>query len=63
MKRFFSGMALVCLLSVSGLAGEIPVPPGPPPDCQENCTQSTTVVPISPVPVWVIEILLTIIRP
>lgn len=43
MKRFFSASLLVCMLSITSLAGEIPVGPGVVCEtncCQTNCTQA-----------------------
>lgn len=59
MKRSLPVLVLVCLLAVPVLAGDIPIPPAPPP-CTENCPQQATTA--SPIPLTVLALLLKLIR-
>lgn len=66
MKRSLSALLLVCALSVPVLAGDIPIPPAPPPcqiDCPKSTTSTTTVTTPSPLRTFVIELLITLLRP
>lgn len=66
MLRSLSILLLVCILSGSVVAGETPIPPAPPapptPPCTENCTQQATGTSY-PIPMIMVELLLTLIRP
>lgn len=58
MKRALPILLSVCLLAVPALAGDIPIPPLPPP-CTENCTNSTASTSTSTIPYELLVLLLT----
>jgi hypothetical protein len=66
MKRFFSALVLVCALSGSTVAGDIPIPPAPP-SCQIDCAKLTTTITTLEIPelirVLAVDLLIEFLRP